>query len=511
MSFLIYFDQSSITPQFYINGNERYVTQTGGFLTIVGMVTSLVLAAYFIFTFFERDSLNVVYSLETNEVKPSMNFTDFFMFTTYDLSTGLPADPRAVTLTPVLWHLINGLDESVDILPTKTCTNTTFTENYNEMFSSFNIAYEDYHCLDNSKGHNLTLYTDMSVANNRYMLIYISRCQNSTENGNHCYADEEINSKLKEMSLFYWAFYPVNTYDHGLLEHPITQKAGFDNYPFDPYFLKTRYITFKSLIYESDSALIFDDYIPHYGITYDEINSYDEYSGPETKVRIPKTFGNVIYNFNGVSADKYRRQYPKLQALIANITGIMNLLMMICGVIAEYISRQMMYIDLSNIIIKHVDASDKNLWNRTPRPKAKDSSLKTVKPVTEMTAGGNESFKKEKRSHLIKRISIVESLLCSCCTKLNSSKRILDNTSLIMRKHMSIDYLLRLLSEFERMKKIMMTDDQQRVFEHLNNPTIEEYIKSMTIQIKEIMPNREKIIPPIRSNDEITQRMQKML
>jgi hypothetical protein len=50
-------------------------------MTILGVITCIALAGYFIVDFFERNNINVIYSKESNNVLPVNNLIDkFFVF-----------------------------------------------------------------------------------------------------------------------------------------------------------------------------------------------------------------------------------------------------------------------------------------------------------------------------------------------------------------------------------------------------------------------------------------------
>jgi hypothetical protein len=521
MNFIMLFDNSSFQPRVLINGKERYVTIVGGIMTLMGIITCLALAGYFIVDFFERKNINIVYSKESSNVLPvNKLLDDFFIFRISDLASG-PVDPRIATVVPVLFEIEGGRPVSRDILEFKPCTNTTFAKNYTDLFVDYAIEYEAFNCIDNSK-HNLTIFNDISTSSGKYLNMYLAKCTGKTLDGQECFSDEEITNQIQNMRLFYEANYLTNTYDHDNLDEPLTVKVTFDSFSLGLDLFRTFAVTFKSIKYYSDSALIFVDPKLKEGVVFDEVLSNIVYSGQGRKTFIENSFSVVQYNLNGDSGDRYKRTYPKLQQLLANIMGVVNSILMVCSVISQYISYQMMIVDLSNIVIKHVDLDKAEISNlfkiksgllKTKTGKFKATELNTIKKAAETTST-TANKPKQKKKPLVKRLSVWEALCCSFCTKVTSAKRLLNPTELILRRQMSVDYFLRLHSEFERLKKIMLNDVQYKNFHQLMRPTIEEHMKTMTVQIKELYMEVDKEddpVPPLRGDDEVTQRMMKLM
>jgi hypothetical protein len=529
------FDNSSFEPRVLINGKERYVTRVGGAMTILGVITCIALAGYFIVDFFERNNINVIYSKESNNVLPVNNLIDkFFVFHITDVSSETGSiDERVVKIVPVLIEFKGGQRVGSDILDTKPCTNTTFQQNYTEIFNQTIADFSSFNCIDSSK-YNLTLFNDINNGAGRYLNIYIARCIGTTLDGRPCLPEDEVNETLNQMRIYYEAYYLTHTYDHGNLDSPLIVKPIFDYFYMGMDIFRTKMVNFRSIIYESDSALIFTDPKSKEGIVFDDVYSYTEYSGINTKSFIKGTFSVVQYNLNGDTADVYRRTYPKLQQLLANIMGVVDVILVVCNIISQYISYQMMIIDLSNIVIRHVDLDKNQIGNLYKSKKVGIKSTEKPKSSTDLNsfkaqeAGRPKSstelntfkatdmvpYPRDFKKPIVKRMSTTEAILCAFCTRINSAKRLLDPTELILRRQMSVDYFLRFHSEFERLKRIMLNDVQYRNFDQLPKATIEEHMKTMTIHIKELYVDGGKdnnLIPALRGNDEVTLRMMKLI
>jgi hypothetical protein len=519
MNFLYAFDNSSFEPRVLINGKERYVTKVGGLMTIMGYIVCLVLAGYFVVQFFERKDLNVVYSRESDHIKTENTlFSEFFIYKFSDYNSGEKIDPRVASLKATQWVWDNdNLTDIVD-LETMQCKGEMLKEEYKELFKTYNLVYEEFTCFDNTK-HNTTIIVDFAIGKNRYINIYLARCIDKTDDGQPCYPEDEVNKRLADMNVYFDAYYLTQTYNHSLIDEPLVTKPFYSNVQFGIDLFKTQYVTFKTIIYDSDSGLVLDGTKTHYGTVIDDTNSFTDFAGPNQKVHQPGAFGIVQYNGNGDNADRYKRSYPKLQQLLANIMGVVDSILLICGVVSNYLSYQMMIIDLSNIIIKHVDTPDgsnKKLYGSKPKPKSSELSVQTRRSTAAPdTAVKLEPYEPKQilKKPLIKRLGVKDAILLKGCVAKDSPKQLVHASEEILKKHMSIDYFLRLHVEFERLKKIMLTDVQYRAFEHLSKPTIEEYMKMVTVDIKELEKKKDDAqpLPQLKPTDEVSQRMLKLL
>jgi hypothetical protein len=500
MSILEALDQTSTQPKIYINGKERYITNIGIIMSICGLAVCLGLSSYFIVTFFQRTELSVYASRDTESIMPVANFSTFLFFNLLEYtSEGLTVpDPRVVTIVPTMWEIVDG-EFNITTLEYEKCNNNSYDKEYRELVREVDV--EKYLCIVPNK-YNLTLYSDLSSTGNiKYLNFYISKCANTTENSN-CYSDDYIEEAVKGMNLYYDHHFPSNYYKHENFGSPLLIKRSHLSHPIAYDFFKTYFMVFKQIVYESDSALIFQDPTRSQGFIIDDIQSTNQVEPKGTKVFVDGAINLIQYNFNNDSGDRFTRSYPKIQNLLANIGGIVNSILMICGFISQYISHQIMITDLSNILVHHTETPNKGtIDNKPPRgPKFKELSDKT---------NTQEGFRKATpKSCGIKRISIMESLLCSCCTRKSSSKRIFKQMEKVVRKHLSLDYLLRFMSDVEKLKRVLFTDKQVELFDNVKCPTLDEHLKKLTPYIKELVPRDDKCVQS-KDTDEITRRILK--
>jgi hypothetical protein len=67
---------------------------------------------------------------------------------------------------------------------------------------------------------------------------------------------------------------------------------------------------------------------------------------------VPNTFTFFSFMLNQNMILKFKRGYPKLQSVVANIGGIMKFIMMVSSLLSQYVSSQLFYVDLANYFIR---------------------------------------------------------------------------------------------------------------------------------------------------------------
>jgi hypothetical protein len=91
-----------------------------------------------------------------------------------------------------------------------------------------------------------------------------------------------------------------------------------------------------------------------------------------------------------------------------------------------------------------------------------------------------------------KKLTMCEALMPVKCTSKNSGKRILANCEEIIRRKISSDHLLKVTSDFEKLKLVLLSDSHRNMFKHIKNHTIEEHLK--IIKEEEVMFLSGKIL-----------------
>lgn len=510
-------DYASIEPKIYMKGRDRYITKFGCIMSILSFLSIMVLSGYFIKIFFEMKEVNVLYFLETKSFEPFMDLNKQpFFFNLRDVNDQ-PVDPRLASIVPTFWLKTN-TSTRVIVLETEACDKSQLLKqpHYQNMFQ-FDLS--PYQCIK-SDLYNLNLTLDMDSGIKTYFNLYITECTNSTENNNFCFSRDKIKLDLSNLNFYFKYFFPSYTIDHYNQTNPLSE--SFFSYQVRMYYsyFYTYYENIKTVNYTSDDGLVFQD-VKNYHINgRDDVHSYYKLSPLETTTFVEKTFSQFQIQILNNQIDQYKRSYPKFQSVLANIGGVMKFILSFAQFIAKFVTSQMKDIELSNAFVFHhsnnndeneeneekenedcknnkifvqgvkgVNSNSKQVSDNTTCKELNINNLNNLKDININKVSKLPFFKhliinqiKNLRKTTIpkteiKTLSWLETILPRKCFSKKSAIHIVDKCQLIIKRKLSSDYILKTISEFEKLKTILLDEKQNVVFMHMKNPSIDEYLK----------------------------------
>lgn len=349
---LFYF--MSVEAKLYINGKDRYKTKFGFLMSILSFVSVFIFSVFFLKAYFDNIDVNVLYVEDKTDEKLYMdlNYKPFF-FKLADVD-GTNVDPRYLTFS-VKYFTWSKEKYSRIALETEQCKFEKHLPDpkYKKMFE--NIDYESHICLKNDK-YSLNITEDPANDEEIYFNLYISECTNSTLNNDTCHSKENIKEYLTTANIYFRYYFPDFKIDHYNKKSPLqeTYVKRENKIHNDMFYL---YNENKKLVkYTSDQGLVFV-----------EINNFfifgkDESSSVDISLKSSSSVANAlsVYTISIVpgKVDYYRRNYAKIQSVIASIGGKMKFIMTIEDFLNKYISSQMFDVDLSNYFISEMSGED---------------------------------------------------------------------------------------------------------------------------------------------------------
>jgi hypothetical protein len=175
-------------------------------------------------------------------------------------------------------------------------------------------------------------------------------------------------------------------------------------------------------------------------------------------VIVPVTFAGYTIWLNENTLEKYKRTYPKLQSVIANVGGIIKFIMTLSNFIANYITSQMLDVELSNYFISNDD--NKEFWKKTKGTRSSSSSKGQLGHVYITTTISSSTLPKKihvnrKSSNYLnpdekfkRSLTFKEAVLPAFCVNKNSFKHKINGFSEIIRNKTSVDNLLVVFKDF---------------------------------------------------------------
>ena len=232
---------------------------------------------------------------------------------------------------------------------------------------------------------------------------------------------------------------------------------------------------FQYLKYESDEGFIFQDSRILYGMSFSDITSY---RNKQNKKDLTKNFeeikdsmiGTIEFGINKSNFDNYRRNYQKLQSLLAEIMSVINLFFEVGRQISNFIGGKKMSLSILEYLVnkdaldinkssnKIVLIKDKNNESSTRKKKSeifdnlnnlvnstKNNKIKLIRNKNKISKINTNNEKNK----ILKKINFLDIIKSFLCFK-DKRSQFVNVCNNIIRQDMSIE---RILERFYNIKK----------------------------------------------------------
>ena len=361
------FDLLGITPHLYFRGKEKQGSFFGFFLTLVLLVFTILCFFYFGQNLFYR-----THSLVTSSDKfvtfPEKKIIDPETFP-IALEINDPPGNKYFTennmikakISQFTFQRINGTQElTIQNYPMEICTASHFSKLDNNIQSYFltkNLT--KYFCIPKNL-KNLTMQGSFDQDLYQNIKLSFSICDNKTME-NTCLSREEI---AKQINIGYVGVYFVDSsFDSNDFERPFkeTPKEFFTNFVLNSQ--KSINILFKNSYVETDEGIIFQNNRLEKTLTSDGFQEYN--------FMTPNDEFIMIYLRIRQEEIYYTRIYSKLQELLAQIGGFINIFWIFLSILNLFHARVIFIRD----IILEVFAVKSILSNTTILEKKKEKEF----------------------------------------------------------------------------------------------------------------------------------------
>jgi len=184
------------------------------------------------------------------------------------------------------------------------------------------------------------------------IIIYFSSCVNSTANGNSCYSPEDIDQMLQIGT--YTLEYNDWTIDPTDYESPLkSTKSYFTDYTMSNS-AKILLVTLKQIQFTSDNGWLFEQ--------QETTTKFSASIEVRTKEKPDNNFLEIQVLYSGATT-VYKRTYPKIPDLLAQISGFITIIIPVCILLLSPYSNIKMLEHLVNEIYEI------KLTDRQPKPR----------------------------------------------------------------------------------------------------------------------------------------------
>jgi hypothetical protein len=362
--FIEIFDINGQIINLHLFGKKKYKTFIGSVSGILSLILMIAISIYFVRDLFEKKPLSIVFNEDNNQL-PLNNLSNIpFMVALGDLSSNV-LDPEGLYWidAKVMNYKrvnVNGTSKfTLELIPIKLekCNFSKHFLDQSEIYKNFPVS--NYQCIPPGK-YNITLYGRYGDTLNGWSFLgfFLNKC--NTKLGQKCLNDSYVDSTLANTALS--IAYTSQSINHYNVTQPNQVKVDTTMFIMSSTLVKNYFHNLRQVIYETDYGILFEDRQKESFFTY-----FSQSVDVSLKaVGIPTIGPNIGYVVikNADAISFYNRNYIKIQAIMANIGGIIKAVMIFSKIITDFLTRKMIYLDIANHIF-HFNFNDGNSHNST--------------------------------------------------------------------------------------------------------------------------------------------------
>lgn len=481
--FSSHFDILGTEPSLYYQKKQRFFTGFGFFTSNLSIILILTWGLYLFIEFLKGNKPILIKVKEQVKVDSRFNITTNNFFYQIIDENGEEIDSRVIETIPVLWKVTEE-GNTAEYLNETSCNK----ENYLKQGVHIHTKYSNYKykCISRNNKDGITLNYSWSQLNDNFINIYVAKCRNTTTNNNHCYPPNEIQKKIEKLQI-YFNFYGETTYlDHFNRNTPLSSSLFHDKLPIKSDFINLYAYYYTKLIYETDNGYFFpkEQIEESFSINI----SPKQFIYKEKQVWYKETLSIVQFSINNKYINRYYRYYEKIHTFIAEISGIIHLLIGIFRIITKVITKPIMFVNFVELAEKKSGENKKT--NRINAikfyQKAITSSFSLQNFPLTNTSGimqAQDLMPEDVGRKKYKKIGYSESVFYFCLRKSYKGKYI-RQCEKIVKNALNVAYLIKWYLEEDSIAKA-------REFSIANQSNNKEFIDSLNLSaINPIKPKK---------------------
>jgi hypothetical protein len=338
-----YLDFSSAEPKFFIKGKARFATASGALLNFFALIGVTSISLIFFIDFFLGKQFSIIFS-QVNDFDRNLNLSDV------PILFGASNTKGQYFNNSIIYFLVQYVN--VTTTGTKFLTIQSEVCEINKHFGSYKKYFQDidisnYYCIVPGQNINLFGKSGDTVNGNSNLAIFIARCDNSSQynqNPGKCASKETIENSINSAPAVMRILTIDYQIDHTALGNPFTPYVMSESYPISTYLTYRHFLPLIKTFYTHDDGYIFED----------KKNFFEYQKGQQYFSIYVNTTLNVKEAFSVLSlamsskAETYLKTYVKLPVIIANIGGVMKLLLMVASMLNYKVKSSLMMVELIN-------------------------------------------------------------------------------------------------------------------------------------------------------------------
>ena len=397
--YLYIFDLLGKPPQLRIFNHEKYKSSLTSILSIILFAFSIVFTIYSLIDFFKYKNPNVIYS-KNNDNLTNRTFLikdTLLIFGLIENSKFSPVNKEDSYFEAEL-KVKHKNGENYDIpIAIEPCEyGKNLDIKYQDKLSSFSFPMNQFYCISD-KDANLPLFYDPEFG----------------ESSLYIYSKRNNNSKYMPDDLMIIIINGNDIIEHNAKDNPISDKYFTSIYTsFSSYKFSLINYYFQFVKYESDNGLFFPSnyLINAKSFSYSEA-IYTNYIEQIDNLQM----GTIMIQISKVNFDYYKRSYPRLQSLLAEVMSVINLFFGVAKFITDIFLEKKMSKDITKVLLNK--ASIIKLKNESNY-----DNKETIKDIENFNFMVESKNKINKSNYIQKDLSINTNLKTEI-----ANKKIMDN------------------------------------------------------------------------------------
>lgn len=502
-SFFYTFDLIGEIPQLLIFNNRRYKTLFSSIFSIIIIFFSIIFIILSLIQYLKYENPIVVYS-KNNDIKTKRTIfinDTLLMLQIVDISN-LKAINNSIAYYNADYSAIydNGSYENT-FLEIEKC----------ELGKNINLKYKD---IINEKykfGRNLDDFYCISFKNNK-SLFYHPQIGYSFINLRIIMKNSSIYSPGQLQSLIVTE---NDLIDHSNKEHPINDNfIYYFSSSYSPYEYSKINYRFQYIHYESDDGFFFKNSKIFNGVTFSDKdffrniqNNYD--FNKNLQENNINEIGVITFEINQSYFDSYKRSYPRLQSLLAEIMSVISLVFEIGRQISFILCDKKMSRDIIRNLLSNKEnnlLTQENINKINKKLTKKEIFSENIKIKNEITEKTNISYSLDKeefenksniskygseKSKILKQLNYYYIIKSFFCPK-DKKTKLINLCHNIITEDISVERILKRFYEFEGIYNFLLSDEEGN-FNHFKDTRLNEInkcIDEINNDIKTIRENK---------------------
>lgn len=448
---LIFFDVFKSPIYLLFDKQQKISTKTGGIISI--SILAFLLTMTFKSDLFQKNAPKLLISDLPQPNRQKVIFDKKIIAIGLQNENGVGfIDPSIYTIELNLIYKNNGTNYVIENQPLEIheCAKSDFDNQIN-IFEDLNL--KNNFCIQKNQSINLEGYWD--EPNLSFLQINLNICDNATKN-NSCKSYDEISNFLKTKNYYniYFEDTSIDIYDY---LNPIKKSIVNEYRIADINLKKSVEFTIKNVNLFSDDGVLTEDKKLLTEVKYDEQKI-------DFSLRRISDIDKTIVTFEIYASKKvleFKRNYEKITDLLSDLGGILEVLKIICVMIVN-VELELNY---KQAIINLLFFLPQLVGNHTNRRNVKVGRKIHPKIIV-------QSDKEAKKINFSLLEYLKLKIKCIIYFPKTTKEMYFMKADGKFQKKIDIKKILKRLEEINFMKKILLTNDQQKLFKHIQKPTL---------------------------------------